>query len=167
MRVLITIYKLSIFILFEKARNSSFTLVSFSQMCILTTDINLIKQWKKDSECFCHQIEGLKVSTLKMTAALFSFKDLFIYLRECTCTCLHMSGAWGARKRESQADSPLNMEPNAGLDAMTLRLWPKLKSRVRCECSIISICFLNWVICSLKRRPQDQALVIFGDYLFI
>ena len=34
-------------------------------------------------------------------------------------------------KRESQADSPLNREPDAGLDLTTLRWWPEPKSRVR------------------------------------
>ena len=39
-------------------------------------------------------------------------------------------GAEGEGKRESQADLMLSMVPNLGLDLMTLRSWPRLKSRV-------------------------------------
>ena len=34
------------------------------------------------------------------------------------------------RERESYAGSTLSMEPDAGLDPMTLGSWPELKSRV-------------------------------------
>ena len=39
-----------------------------------------------------------------------------------------MGGAGG--EREFQADSELSVEPDAGLDLMTLRLGPEQKSRV-------------------------------------
>lgn len=37
------------------------------------------------------------------------------------------------RRSESQADSPLNAEPKAGLELMTPRPWPEPKLRVRCS----------------------------------
>ena len=39
-------------------------------------------------------------------------------------------GAEGEGERESQADSPLSMEPDMGLDLTTLKSWPEPKSRV-------------------------------------
>lgn len=36
------------------------------------------------------------------------------------------------RERESQVDSALSVEHDMGLDLMTLRSWPELKSRVEC-----------------------------------
>ena len=36
------------------------------------------------------------------------------------------------RERESEADSVLSSEPNAGLDPTTMRPLPELKPRVRC-----------------------------------
>ena len=37
--------------------------------------------------------------------------------------------SWGrGRKREFQADSELNMEPDSGLNPMTPKSWPELKS---------------------------------------
>ena len=45
-------------------------------------------------------------------------------------------GAEGEGERESQADSVLSMEPNVGLNFMTLRPWPKLKPKSR---------MLNWL----------------------
>ena len=36
-------------------------------------------------------------------------------------------------ERESQADFPLSMEPDMGLDLMTLRSQPELKPRIRCS----------------------------------
>ena len=38
----------------------------------------------------------------------------------------------GGRGRKSRADFPLSVEPNTGLNLMTLRSEPELKSRVRC-----------------------------------
>ena len=35
------------------------------------------------------------------------------------------------REKEPEADSTLTMEPNTGLDLMTLKSWPELKPRVR------------------------------------
>ena len=37
----------------------------------------------------------------------------------------------GERERESQADSTPSLEPDAGLDFMTLRSWPEPQSHVR------------------------------------
>ena len=37
----------------------------------------------------------------------------------------------GEGERESQADFPLRVEPDVGLDLMTLRSWPEPKSRAR------------------------------------
>ena len=63
----------------------------------------------------------------------FFFKD-FIYLfnvkERVWCMWEH---AWDRqRERESQADSALSMEPDLGLNLMTLRSWPELKSRGWC-----------------------------------
>ena len=44
-----------------------------------------------------------------------------------------MGGAEREREKESQADSTLSMELNAGLDLTTLRSGPEPKSRVRCS----------------------------------
>jgi len=45
----------------------------------------------------------------------------------------HVSNGRGReRERESQTDSALSTEADAGLDLMTLRLWPELKSRFGC-----------------------------------
>ena len=54
------------------------------------------------------------------------FTDLFIYFRE------RWQGTWVAEgEGESQADSTLSREPDAGLDPTTLRSRSELKSRVR------------------------------------
>ena len=42
-----------------------------------------------------------------------------------------MEGIGRRRERESQADSLPSVEPDRGLDLMTLRSSPELKSRVR------------------------------------
>jgi len=58
---------------------------------------------------------------------------LFIWERERERerTRVHELGeAEGEGERESQADSTLSAEPDVGLDLMTLRSWPELKSRV-------------------------------------
>ena len=47
------------------------------------------------------------------------FKDLFILEREREQK--NLKGNDGQRERESQADSVLSTEPEAGLDLMTLR----------------------------------------------
>ena len=38
----------------------------------------------------------------------------------------------GQRERENQADSKPSVEPNTGLQFMTLRSWPELKPRIGC-----------------------------------
>ena len=56
------------------------------------------------------------------------FKRLFILERERENK---WRGPEGDGKREPQADSPLSLEPNAGLDSTTPRSWPELKPRVK------------------------------------
>ena len=55
--------------------------------------------------------------------------DLFILERESVWAG---KGAEGEGERESQADSPLNAEPDVGLSPGALRSWPELKSRISC-----------------------------------
>ena len=52
---------------------------------------------------------------------LVCFLKIFIYLRMLVC-----KQGEGQRERESQADSALNVEPDARLDLMTLRSQPEL-----------------------------------------
>ena len=58
---------------------------------------------------------------------------LFIYVREKEreLTGTH-SGGGTEGKGERISDSLLSMEPNSGLDLMTLRSGPELKAGVRC-----------------------------------
>ena len=59
------------------------------------------------------------------------FKD-FIYFkeRERESTCSLGLGEQRERGRESQADSPLSLELDAGLHPVNLRSWPEPKSKV-------------------------------------
>ena len=57
----------------------------------------------------------------------------------------------GGAEREGQADSALSAEPNAGLDLMTLRLRPELKSRVRCLGRLGGA--------AVKRLPSAQGVI--------
>ena len=70
------------------------------------------------------EIEKLhyKRSSFSFTYRIFFY--LCIYLRESVWA----RGAEG--ERESQADSQVSMEPEAGLHLKTLRSWPELKPRV-------------------------------------
>ena len=45
--------------------------------------------------------------------------------------CAHVSSERGVKGEgeKSQAESPSAMEPDAGLDLITLRVWPELKLR--------------------------------------
>ena len=54
---------------------------------------------------------------------------LFILEREREHMCVRWGGGEG--ERESQADSTLSTEPDAGLDPRTLRSRPELKARAR------------------------------------
>ena len=54
-------------------------------------------------------------------------------------------GAEREGERETQADFPLNVEPSAGLDLMTLRSWPEWKSRVRCLTDWATHAPLYWI----------------------
>ena len=56
------------------------------------------------------------------------FKD-FIYLKRDN-VCVQGRGGEEREERESQADSLLNAEPDAGLELTTLRSRPELKPRV-------------------------------------
>ena len=66
-----------------------------------------------------------------VSAALFSFRFLFILEREWESKCVHVRRG-AEEERESQADSTLSVEPDMGLQHVTLRSWPQLKSRARC-----------------------------------
>ena len=81
---------------------------------------------------------------------MYFFKG-FIYFflgRECT--------RGGRRRGSPQADSTLSLEPNVGLDLMTLRPWPEPKPRVghltdwapRCPTSLLCI--------TLGQRPSEM-----------
>ena len=68
---------------------------------------------------------------LGITTCIFLKKDLFIWERESTH--LYLSGGDGQKERERenpQADSLFSGDPNMGLNSLTLRLWPELKSGV-------------------------------------
>lgn len=41
-------------------------------------------------------------------------------------------GEAAKRERESEVEAVLSVEPDAGLETMTLRSWPEPKSRVQC-----------------------------------
>ena len=62
--------------------------------------------------------------TFHIVYHILIFLKFFIYCeRKRDCVCERAEG-------EGQADSVLNLEPNAGLDPKTLRSWPQQKSRV-------------------------------------
>ena len=70
-------------------------------------------------------------------------KIRFIYLFETG------RGEQRKRERETQADSVLSVEPNTGLDLMTLRSWPELIPRIRrstdcaSQATLKTTCFLK------------------------
>ena len=92
-----------------------------------------------------HLLPELGVLPCHLRIALFTATTVFYFLRlicfreerekEREHSCEHVSRGRGRgrRGRESQADSPLSMEPNAGLNLTTLRPQPETKSRVRCS----------------------------------
>ena len=77
-----------------------------------------------------------------LTLAPFFKKDSFILERERES--MIRGTKVGGRERESQADSSLSVQPDLGLNPMTLGSWPVPKSRVGC--------LTNWAIqCPLAR----------------
>ena len=60
-------------------------------------------------------------------------------------------GEGAEEDRETQASSTVSMEPDEGLNPMTLELWPELKSRV-------------WRPTEPHRHPQIQRTLKAGDW---
>jgi len=106
-------------------------------MSFVLTFLTLIQYSKAHFSLFpCSSVYNFPLPTVRYLPPstihlfiLFFFLDLFIFWER--------ESAWewvwegGEGERESQTDALLSMEPNVGLDLMTLRSWPELKSKVR------------------------------------
>ena len=68
----------------------------------------------------------------KLAQTVVFFLKIYLFQRErkrhSMCVVPSRGDWWRERERESQAEFPLSVKPNPGLNLTTLRSWPELKS---------------------------------------